>query len=328
MLCQPVITIYNMESNSGQEATASNDIDSTTTNELAVSQSPEFFTPAVPVVKTTSKRKSESQQLETSTESTNSNSSPTSSSIAAGREKRIRKIKAYDDDFVTFGLSGNYASLYSNQSASQSANTTVSSEYKDQLEQQLTIEASRYSVGDIVWAKLSGYPWWPGIVNNSMNTTAISHAKYVGTTRPKLMFYVEFFGSTSESAWISSGCLLEYRSGGVESFKKHVQDLIDLANTKSSKEKLTEKYMLRIRQSKREGWETAVNEAEEALSLGDKERRELFEKKNNINGGTVVRKPLSKLEEGYQSGGDEDEEDLSGGEGSESDEEGYLKYSS
>jgi hypothetical protein len=24
---------------------------------------------------------------------------------------------------------------------------------------------SEYHIGDIVWAKIKGYPWWPGIVS-------------------------------------------------------------------------------------------------------------------------------------------------------------------
>ena len=24
---------------------------------------------------------------------------------------------------------------------------------------------SKYHIGDIVWAKIKGYPWWPGIVS-------------------------------------------------------------------------------------------------------------------------------------------------------------------
>ena len=35
----------------------------------------------------------------------------------------------------------------------------------------------KYSEGNIVWIKLKGYPWWPGIVsmNNKNNTVLFSY---------------------------------------------------------------------------------------------------------------------------------------------------------
>ena len=27
--------------------------------------------------------------------------------------------------------------------------------------------ASKYNIGEVVWVKIKGYPWWPGIVSTN-----------------------------------------------------------------------------------------------------------------------------------------------------------------
>ena len=27
--------------------------------------------------------------------------------------------------------------------------------------------ASKYNIGEVVWVKIKGYPWWPGVVRNN-----------------------------------------------------------------------------------------------------------------------------------------------------------------
>ena len=123
-------------------------------------------------------------------------------------------------------------------------------------------ESVKYQVGDLVWAKVSGHPWWPCMI--STDASSNTHLKEVGTTKPRRTFYVEFFGPSVEHAWVAEGCLIEYK--GIEEFKTYAQDQVDQAPTKSQKEKLAERFQLKVALSRRDQWEQAVDEADEALT--------------------------------------------------------------
>ncbi len=93
-------------------------------------------------------------------------------------------------------------------------------------------------------------------------------------SKSKRMFYVEFFGPSIEHAWVFESLLIEYR--GIEAFKTYAQDQVDQAVTKSAKEKLAERYQLKVALSKREQWELAVKDADKALHLTIEERKSTF----------------------------------------------------
>jgi [histone H3]-lysine36 N-dimethyltransferase NSD2 len=145
----------------------------------------------------------------------------------------------------------------------------------------------KFQIGDLVWAKLSGHPWWPCMVSNPLssqsNTTSSLnnqlHYRLVGATRPKRFVYVEFYGPARENAWISESSLIEYK--GVDAFKVYAQDQVDQAQAKSAKEKLADKFQLKVSLAKRDYWEKAVNEADLACLLSITERVQFFLKKIN-----------------------------------------------
>ncbi len=117
--------------------------------------------------------------------------------------------------------------------------------------------------------------------SNEVLNECITHVKYIGTTRPKRMFYVQFFGTTIEHAWVPEGCLIDY--GGIEAFKTYAQDQVDQAMTKSAKEKLAERFQLKVALSRRENWELAVKEADLAMKKSISERKLYFTKKYRSN---------------------------------------------
>jgi hypothetical protein len=245
-------------------------------------------------------------------------------SLASSREKRVRKLKAYDDDFLTFGPSGSYtSSYYSSSLNAQNGELTASKEslYQSSASNSNinSLAETKFNVCDMVWAKVSGQPWWPCMVSEpsvsspqTKSPRPTLHAKYVGgNMRPKLMIYVEFFGAAIEHAWVAQNCLIEFK--GVEAFKLFAQEQVDAGTTKSGKERLAEKYQLKVTLSKRESWEQAVKEADAALLLEDlNARREIFIKKN-LSNHSVTRKSVTKT------GDDEefDEEDAVGEDNSE-----------
>jgi hypothetical protein len=77
------------------------------------------------------------------------------------------------------------------------------------------------------------------------------------------MYFVVFYGSTADFAWVSDAAIIAYQ--GVEAFTKYAQEMVDKAQTKSQKEQLTERFQLKVTIGRREDWEMAVREADDAL---------------------------------------------------------------
>uniref|UniRef100_A0A3P8PKN8 Nuclear receptor binding SET domain protein 2 n=1 Tax=Astatotilapia calliptera TaxID=8154 RepID=A0A3P8PKN8_ASTCA len=60
------------------------------------------------------------------------------------------------------------------------------SELKEEVKEQAPL-LSRFSVGDLVWTKVSGYPWWPCMKTNG---------------RSGLLYHVQYFGDAPERGYI------------------------------------------------------------------------------------------------------------------------------
>ena len=178
------------------------------------------------------------------------------------REKRVRKPKQYDNDYLLYDTTTPINKTFINMNYASAASNTI----------------NRFKIGDLVWAKLSGHPWWPCMIANGPN--ASQHYRLMGGThRQKKYVYVEFFGPTIEHAWISEASLIDYK--GVDAYKIYAQNQVDQANSKSAKEKLADKFQLKVSLSKRDHWEKAVQEADFSINISVNDRLELFKKKLN-----------------------------------------------
>lgn len=63
-----------------------------------------------------------------------------------------------------------------------------------------------FQLGDLVWAKLEGYPWWPSIVCNSPSEDAyIRKGKFTKV-------HVQFFDDPPSRAWVAEKCIKMFRS--------------------------------------------------------------------------------------------------------------------
>lgn len=230
------------------------------------------------------KRKPESiQENVDSSETSGNNVSPDStistSNLVSGREKRIRKIKAYDDDFLMYDIPS-----CSNSSLIQNLTKQIApaQEKSDEI---------RYNLGDLVWAKVSGHPWWPCMISNSeLSPTSTKndgknenvYFRLIGGSKPKRSYYVQFFGPSVEHAWVPEGNIISYQ--GLQEFKVYSQQQIDKAMSKSAKDKMSEKFSLsKIAPNKREEWEQAIAEADRLVVKKPRDRKSYFLKQFNEN---------------------------------------------
>ena len=112
------------------------------------------------------------------------------------------------------------------------------------------------------------------------------------------MYFVVFYGSTADFAWVSDAAIIPYQ--GVEAFTKYAQESVDKvlddtreqvagtpmvrfsltqALTKSQKEQLTERFQLKVTIGRREDWEMAVREADAASKQSSETRLEQIDPK-------------------------------------------------
>uniref|UniRef100_UPI00398F65F0 DNA mismatch repair protein Msh6 n=1 Tax=Pristiophorus japonicus TaxID=55135 RepID=UPI00398F65F0 len=106
-------------------------------------------------------------------------------------------------------------------------------------------QACEFSPGDLVWAKLEGYPWWPSLVYN--HPTADEYLRGKGKS---LRIHVQFFDDPPTRGWVSvkyvklytgSECKEAQRGGVYFSGKPEIRramETADGANQKSREKRL------------------------------------------------------------------------------------------
>lgn len=128
-------------------------------------------------------------------------------------------------------------------------------------------------LGDLVWGRMSGFPYWPAFVTRSPQGLYRKAGKLPG----KFMFHVQFFNWNDESGWCNSA--LEF--DGLDQFKKiaakHKKDK-SYNPTKGAMEKK---------------WTQAAEDAEQTLGLSRQERMEEFLVNYNIGAEKIT--PAKKL---------------------------------
>ncbi|XP_074176300.1 histone-lysine N-methyltransferase NSD2 isoform X2 [Rhinolophus sinicus] len=126
----------------------------------------------------------------------------------------------------------------------------------------------KYNVGDLVWSKVSGYPWWPCMV--SADPLLHSYTKLKGQKKSARQYHVQFFGDAPERAWIFEKSLVAFEGEG--QFEKLCQESAKQAPTKAEKIKLLKPISGKLRAQ----WEMGIVQAEEAASMSVEERKANF----------------------------------------------------
>ena len=195
------------------------------------------------------------------------------------RDRRIRKAKNFHDEIVSFKSppKASAAPPATTVVKQEPAVTAGSVDTEDQ-------DDSKYPVAGLAWAKVGSHPWWPCVVVPLKGFTSSSHddrshVRVVGNAlKPKKLIYVEFLDTAMAHAWVPLSNLVPYN--GVEHFKTTFQELADQAVRKSAKDRILERYSLKMTAYKQEFWDKAIIEADDLLKLTPEQRKKAILKKH------------------------------------------------
>ncbi|KAK2154206.1 hypothetical protein NP493_2211g00002 [Ridgeia piscesae] len=123
---------------------------------------------------------------------------------------------------------------------------------------------ARWLVGDLMWAKVSGHPWWPCMVAYDPYQGIYTRIK--GDLRQTRLYHVQFFGNEAERGWVSEGAMIPFE--GKKAFERFCVEMI----AKHKKDR--DRYI--VKQGRRKAWEVAVVATEEALPMSRLERQQTY----------------------------------------------------
>uniref|UniRef100_A0A8C1Q352 Nuclear receptor binding SET domain protein 2 n=1 Tax=Cyprinus carpio TaxID=7962 RepID=A0A8C1Q352_CYPCA len=122
----------------------------------------------------------------------------------------------------------------------------------------------QFSVGDVIWAKVSGYPWWPCIITTDPEINM--HFRSKVKSRTGLLYHVQYFGNAPERGYVFEKSMVTFSGKHqYQSLSRSNKLPIDISGRKQA-----------IPRKFREQWETGVSQATEALGLLIEERLDKF----------------------------------------------------
>uniref|UniRef100_A0A3Q3IJJ9 Nuclear receptor binding SET domain protein 2 n=1 Tax=Monopterus albus TaxID=43700 RepID=A0A3Q3IJJ9_MONAL len=127
---------------------------------------------------------------------------------------------------------------------------------------ELTMEATEesplpicFSVGDLVWTKVSGYPWWPCMVTTDPEFSI--HFKQKANSKSGLLYHVQYFGDSPERGYIFEKNMVSFTG------EKQYQELSQ-GNKKPTATSVPRKLQAQ--------WNMGIIQAKEAFSMSLDER--------------------------------------------------------
>ncbi|XP_047678839.1 histone-lysine N-methyltransferase NSD3-like [Tachysurus fulvidraco] len=130
----------------------------------------------------------------------------------------------------------------------------------------MTSVCVEYEIGDLVWAKVGTYPWWPCMVSSDPQLKV--HIRI--NTRGHREYHVQFFGSVAERAWIHEKRIVVYK--GESQFEELQAETLRKTTNPTERQKLLKPRT----QRERAQWEVGVGHAEAANAMTREERNENY----------------------------------------------------
>ncbi|XP_044304209.1 histone-lysine N-methyltransferase NSD2 isoform X1 [Varanus komodoensis] len=181
----------------------------------------------------------------------------------ANKEKRNRKRSIKYDSLLEQGFVE--AALVSNTSSTSNEKIPGKEDSSLLTGKDEKVHVLKYNLGDLVWSKVSGYPWWPCMI--STDPLLHSFTKLNGQKKSFRQYHVQFFGDAPERAWVFEKSLVPFK--GEEQFEQLCQESAKNSLTKAEKIKMLKPVSGKLRPQ----WEMGVKQAKDAFSLRGEERK-------------------------------------------------------
>ncbi|XP_032042262.1 histone-lysine N-methyltransferase NSD2 isoform X3 [Aythya fuligula] len=181
----------------------------------------------------------------------------------ANKERRNRKRSIKYDSLLEQGLVE--AALVSKTSSSPEKKAPAKKDLTQSTIKEDKVHLLKYNIGDLVWSKVSGFPWWPCMV--SADPVLHAYTKLKGQKKSFRQYHVQFFGDAPERAWIFEKSLVPFKEK--DQFEQLCQESAKQALTKAEKIKMLKPVSGKLRPQ----WEMGVKQASEAVSMTVEERK-------------------------------------------------------
>ncbi|XP_056616168.1 histone-lysine N-methyltransferase NSD2 isoform X3 [Triplophysa dalaica] len=122
----------------------------------------------------------------------------------------------------------------------------------------------QYTMGDIIWTKVSGYPWWPCMITTDPEFDV--HFRSKVASRTGLLYHVQYFGNAPERGYVFEKSIVTF--SGKDQYHSLSRGNKLQSQTGGNKRSIPRKI--------REQWETGISQATEALGLHIEERLAKF----------------------------------------------------
>ncbi|XP_035754537.1 histone-lysine N-methyltransferase NSD2 isoform X2 [Egretta garzetta] len=181
----------------------------------------------------------------------------------ANKERRNRKRSIKYDSLLEQGLVE--AALVSKTSSPTEKKVPAKRDPTQSTIKEDKVHLLKYNIGDLVWSKVSGFPWWPCMV--SADPVLHSYTKLKGQKKSFRQYHVQFFGDAPERAWIFEKSLVPFKEK--DQFEQLCQESAKQALTKAEKIKMLKPVSGKLRPQ----WEMGVKQASEAVGMTVEERK-------------------------------------------------------
>uniref|UniRef100_A0A3B4THW9 Nuclear receptor binding SET domain protein 2 n=1 Tax=Seriola dumerili TaxID=41447 RepID=A0A3B4THW9_SERDU len=122
----------------------------------------------------------------------------------------------------------------------------------------------RFSVGDLVWTKVSGYPWWPCMVTTDPEISSHFKQKQKG-----LLYHVQYFGDAPERGYIFEKNMVSF--SGEDQYQELSQ-----GNKQAASRIIHKKTGPSVPRKLQAQWNMGIIQAKEALDMSLDERMANF----------------------------------------------------
>uniref|UniRef100_A0A4W5KK94 Nuclear receptor binding SET domain protein 2 n=1 Tax=Hucho hucho TaxID=62062 RepID=A0A4W5KK94_9TELE len=146
-----------------------------------------------------------------------------------------------------------------------------------------------FSVGDVVWTKVSGYPWWPCMVSTDPELNTHLKHKAINSRTAGIMYHVQYFGDTLERGYIFEKNMVSFRGEEqyVELCHGNKQPASRVIHRKSTTPSVPRKVHAQ--------WVVGITQAKEAACLALEERLVKYTFTHDSGGPHLNPRVLAKL---------------------------------